>query len=178
MGHTVRTLHTRATSGASGLWQTYRHRRYAILFYSLLLTFVVGPLDSALGLRANLLHLFLAINLLAAVPRFGVGRHAWSCCVSWWSPSWGGASWPGSTRRRSCRWIWRSGQRWSTVVIPAPVYVRAGSSGNPSVRCWLSARLYANGWSKAARASRWFAELLLPRGGVMPPRRIQTSRFE
>jgi hypothetical protein len=31
MGHTVRTLHTSATSGASGLWQTYRHRRYAIL---------------------------------------------------------------------------------------------------------------------------------------------------
>jgi len=62
MGHTVRTLHTRATSGASGLWQTYRHWRYAILFYSLLLTFVVGPLDSALGLRTNLLELFLAIN--------------------------------------------------------------------------------------------------------------------
>jgi hypothetical protein len=67
MGQTVRTLHTRATSGASGLWQTYRHWRYAILFYSLLLTFVVGPLDSALGLRTNLIDLFLAINLLAAV---------------------------------------------------------------------------------------------------------------
>jgi hypothetical protein len=67
MGHTVRTLHTRATSGASGLWQTYRQWRYTILFCSLLITFVVGPLDSALGLRTNLLNLFLAINLLAAV---------------------------------------------------------------------------------------------------------------
>jgi len=54
-----------------GLWHTYRNRRYAILFYSLLLTLAVGPLRSALGVRVNLLELFLGINLLAAVVPIG-----------------------------------------------------------------------------------------------------------
>ena len=52
------TRYTRATSGARGLWRTYLHWRYAILFYSLLLTLTVGPLRSALGFRVNLLELF------------------------------------------------------------------------------------------------------------------------
>src|SRR5262245_11109064 len=67
MGHAVNILHARATSGAIGLWHTYLNWRYAILFYSLLLTLAVGPLRSALGVRANLLELFLAIPLLAPV---------------------------------------------------------------------------------------------------------------
>ena len=54
-----------------GLWHTYRNWRYAILFYSLLLTLAVGPLRSALGVRVNLLELFLGINLLAAVVPIG-----------------------------------------------------------------------------------------------------------
>ena len=54
-----------------GLWYTYRNWRYAILFYSLLLTLAVGPLRSALGVRVNLLELFLGINLLAAVVPIG-----------------------------------------------------------------------------------------------------------
>jgi Ion channel len=62
---------TRATRCVSGLWHTYRNWRYAILFYSLLLTLAVGPLRGALGFRANLLELFLAINLLAAVAPIG-----------------------------------------------------------------------------------------------------------
>ena len=70
-GPAVSTLHARATSGACGLWHAYLNWRYAILFYSLLLTLAVGPLRSALGLRANLLELFLAINLLAAVAPIG-----------------------------------------------------------------------------------------------------------
>jgi hypothetical protein len=57
--------------GASSLWPTYHNRRYAILFYSLLFTLAVGPLRSVLGFRANLLELFLAINLLAAVFPIG-----------------------------------------------------------------------------------------------------------
>jgi hypothetical protein len=61
----------RATRCVSGLWHTYRNWRYAILFYSLLLTLTVGPLHSALGFRTNLLELFLAINLLAAVAPIG-----------------------------------------------------------------------------------------------------------
>jgi Ion channel len=66
-------LRTRVTSSSSGLWHTYLHWRYAILFYSLLLTLAVGPLSGALGFRTNFLELFLAINLLAAVVPI-VGR--------------------------------------------------------------------------------------------------------
>jgi hypothetical protein len=54
-------------SGFTGLWYTYGHWRYAILFYSLLLTLVVVPLHRALGIPTSLIELFLAINLLAAV---------------------------------------------------------------------------------------------------------------
>ena len=53
----------RATSGANDLWRTYLNWRYAILFYSLLLTLAVGPLRRALGFPASVLELFLALNL-------------------------------------------------------------------------------------------------------------------
>jgi hypothetical protein len=56
---------------ASGLWHIYHGWRYAILFYSLLLTLAVAPLRRALGLPASFLELFLAINLLAAVVPIG-----------------------------------------------------------------------------------------------------------
>jgi voltage-gated potassium channel len=45
----------------------YSSNRYLILFYTLLATLAVGPLLDALGFDADLLELFLAINLLAAV---------------------------------------------------------------------------------------------------------------
>jgi hypothetical protein len=64
-------LRATATGGASGLWYTYRDWRYAILFYSLLLTLAVVPLRRALGFPTSLLELFLAINLLAAVVPIG-----------------------------------------------------------------------------------------------------------
>jgi Ion channel len=67
----VSKLRVRATSGAGCLWHIYRNGRYTILFYSLLLTLAVGPLQSALGVRTDLLELFLAINLLAAVVPIG-----------------------------------------------------------------------------------------------------------
>jgi predicted neutral ceramidase superfamily lipid hydrolase len=41
--------------------------RYAILFYSLLLTIAAGPLLEALGFGSNVLELLLTANLLAAV---------------------------------------------------------------------------------------------------------------
>jgi Ion channel len=63
----VSEVRVRATGGCSGVWHMYLKWRYALLFYSLLLTLAVGPLRGALGLRTNLLELFLAINLLAAV---------------------------------------------------------------------------------------------------------------
>jgi hypothetical protein len=56
------------------VWYAYFRWRYAILFYSLLLTLAVGPLRSALETHANLLELFLAINLLAAVAPTGDRR--------------------------------------------------------------------------------------------------------
>lgn len=67
----MRTLHARATSCASGLWSTYRNWRYALLFYSLLLTLAVVPLRRALGFPTSLLELCLALNLLAAVIPIG-----------------------------------------------------------------------------------------------------------
>src|SRR5262245_39584374 len=63
----MNTLRARATGSASGLWHTYHSCRYAILFYSLLLTLAEVPLRRALGFPSSLLELFLAINLLAAV---------------------------------------------------------------------------------------------------------------
>src|SRR5215475_6358704 len=66
-GPVVSTLRTRVTRGACGLWHTYCNCRYALLFYSLLLTLAVVPLRRALGFPNSLLELFLAINLLAAV---------------------------------------------------------------------------------------------------------------
>jgi len=67
----MNTLRARATGSASGLWHTYLNWRYAILFYSLLLTLAVVPLRRALGFPTSLLDLFLAINLLAAVAPIG-----------------------------------------------------------------------------------------------------------
>ena len=64
-------LCARMTSGARGLWHIYLNWRYAILFYSLLLTLAVMPLHMALGLSTSFLELFLAINLLAAVVPIG-----------------------------------------------------------------------------------------------------------
>jgi len=47
--------------------RTYLSRRYAILFYTLLLTMVAAPLFAAFGLTGALIELFLAASLLAAV---------------------------------------------------------------------------------------------------------------
>ncbi len=48
----------------------YERRRYAILFYSLLLTLGAGPLLQLLGLEGRLVELFVGLNLLAAVAPF------------------------------------------------------------------------------------------------------------
>ncbi len=51
-----------------GLWQTYLSRRYALLFYSLLLTLATGPVLGVLGWRVGLVFEFLLIaNIFAAV---------------------------------------------------------------------------------------------------------------
>jgi hypothetical protein len=65
------TRHARVASEASSLWRLYCNGRYAILFYSLLLTLAVVPLRRALGYPTSLIELFLAINLFAAVVPIG-----------------------------------------------------------------------------------------------------------
>ena len=52
--------------GTSGWWGGYLQHRYAFLFYSLILTLVVAPILKAIGLHANVMQLFLGLNLLAA----------------------------------------------------------------------------------------------------------------
>ena len=63
-----------ATGGLRVVGRAYLRRRYAILFYTLLLTLVAAPIVSALELRGSLIELFLAANLLAAVMPVGAGR--------------------------------------------------------------------------------------------------------
>ena len=110
MGHAVSTLHARVTRGACGLWHTYRNCRYALLFYSLLLTLAVAPLRRALGFPTSLLELFLAINLLAAVIPIRGRKTRRVLLPAWWSHSWGGVARPGSTWRRSGRCLSLSGR--------------------------------------------------------------------
>ena len=63
-----------ATGGLRPLRRAYLRRRYAILFYTLLLTIVAVPLFAALKLKESLIDFFLAANLLAAVMPAGAGR--------------------------------------------------------------------------------------------------------
>src|SRR5262245_10409428 len=53
--------------GIAALGAAYFQRRYAILFYSLLLTIAAGPLLASMGFDTDLIELFLIVNLLAAV---------------------------------------------------------------------------------------------------------------
>ncbi|HUR70548.1 MAG TPA: potassium channel family protein [Candidatus Limnocylindrales bacterium] len=66
-----------AAVGAGGLreWgRAYLRRRYAILFYTLLLTMVAAPVFAAFEFKGFLIEFFLAANLLAAVMPVGAGR--------------------------------------------------------------------------------------------------------
>ena len=51
----------------SSLWQFYQRRRYAIVFYTLLLTMIVMPVVTTLGLPGSLMKLLIGACLLAAV---------------------------------------------------------------------------------------------------------------
>ena len=55
------------TGTLAALGAAYFHRRYTLLFYSLLLTLAAGPVVASLGLDPNLIELFVAANLVAAV---------------------------------------------------------------------------------------------------------------
>ncbi len=52
--------------GFPGWWRVYLGHRYAILFYSLILTLLVAPILKAIGMHGNVMQFFLGLNLLAA----------------------------------------------------------------------------------------------------------------
>jgi voltage-gated potassium channel Kch len=60
--------------GLHALQGAYLPRRYAILFYTLLLTMVAAPVFAAFELTGALIEFFLAANLLAAVIPVGAGK--------------------------------------------------------------------------------------------------------
>jgi len=62
------------TGGLRELGRAYSRRRYAILFYTLLLTMVAAPVFAAFEFKGSLIEFFLAANLLAAVMPVGAGR--------------------------------------------------------------------------------------------------------
>jgi Ion channel len=57
-----------------GLGRLYFQRRYAVLFYSLLLTLVASPLAAALKTDGRIIELFVAANLMAAILPVSTGR--------------------------------------------------------------------------------------------------------
>lgn len=66
---------TRRQIKESAFWQAYNRRRYAILFYALLVSLIAMPAASTLGLPQILVKLLVAACLLAAVmPNVPRGR--------------------------------------------------------------------------------------------------------
>jgi len=63
--------------GLSGWWQVYLQHRYAVLFYSLVLTLVVAPILKMIGMPGTFLQLFLGLNLLAAATQFESHKGRW-----------------------------------------------------------------------------------------------------
>jgi hypothetical protein len=57
------------------IWKAYERRRYAVLFYSLLLMLVLTPIAAALGLPQNMIRLFCGFALVAAVMPNETGRN-------------------------------------------------------------------------------------------------------
>jgi Ion channel len=55
------------SGGLAAVGSAYFQRRYAILFYSLLLTIAASPLVASIGFDTDLIDWFLAVNLHAAV---------------------------------------------------------------------------------------------------------------
>jgi voltage-gated potassium channel len=63
--------------GLSAWWRMYLRNRYAVLFYSLLLTLVGDPIVKAIGLTGNLLQVFVGLNLLAAAVPLDSRKGRW-----------------------------------------------------------------------------------------------------
>jgi hypothetical protein len=63
--------------GLSEWWRIYLRHRYAVLFYSLLLTLVGFPIVKAIGLTGNLLQVFVGLNLVAAAVPLESRKGRW-----------------------------------------------------------------------------------------------------
>lgn len=66
-----------AQDGLSRWWRIYLRHRYAVLFYSLLLTLVGEPIAKAIGLTGNLLQVLVSLNLLAAAVPLESRKGRW-----------------------------------------------------------------------------------------------------
>jgi Ion channel len=71
----MREVINNRAGGLRALGRTYLRKRYAFLFYTLLLTMVAAPVFAALQLEGALIELFLAANLLAAVMPVSAGSN-------------------------------------------------------------------------------------------------------
>ena len=65
----------------SGITPVYLRHRYALLFYSLLISIAAIPVFSTLRIDSLFLEIFLAANLLAAIIPIGSGRKRLILCV-------------------------------------------------------------------------------------------------
>ena len=65
--------------GPSGWWRAYLGHRYAVLFYSLLLTLVGAPILKVIGMPGYFLQLFLGLNLWPPLFRPPVEKGAGFC---------------------------------------------------------------------------------------------------
>jgi hypothetical protein len=63
--------------GLSGWWRVYLRYRYAVLFYSLVLTLVVAPILKAIGMPGTGMQVFLGLNLLASAIQLESRKGRW-----------------------------------------------------------------------------------------------------
>lgn len=63
--------------GSPGWWRAYLGHRYAVLFYTLILTLVVAPILKAIGMSSSVTQMFLGLNLLAATVPLESRKGRW-----------------------------------------------------------------------------------------------------
>ena len=60
-------IRSRKLSRESSIWKSYYRSKYAVLFYSLLLTLVLTPAAAVLGFGQTIIRLVCGLALIAAV---------------------------------------------------------------------------------------------------------------
>jgi hypothetical protein len=63
--------------GFPGWWRVYLGHRYAVLFYSLIMTIVVAPILKTIGMHGNVMQVFLGLNLLASSVPLNSKKGRW-----------------------------------------------------------------------------------------------------